>query len=132
MKTDNSNTIQEKIERMSDSNESTAKLTAIQNVIRNKFKKAHLNRLERENDVNHTLNKSKQHSSAIKSSLTTMIPAIKTIKAGRNIEMQYPIDPNDLCTQLRLLINASIAGKVNRTCEINSIIAKLHELEIIV
>lgn len=40
-------------------------------------------------------------------------------------------DPNELCDNLRILLNSQAAGDMSQLHEINSIIAKLYELEIL-
>lgn len=118
---------QEKREHDSRSNEFASKLSVTQNVIKNKFEKARENRLEFEHDVNQTL---RLPSTADNTSSESMIHSIKNFTPGTNNEMQN--DPNELCEKLRRLINSSITGNGNHTLEINSIIAKLYELETIV
>lgn len=117
MKNNKTNTPQEKTEHESvlDASDTTSKISIAQNVIRNKFEKACMNRIEHERDVNQSLKP------IIADSLLTTTSA--------NNEMQN--DPNKLCVQLRLLINSSIATNADHTHEITTIIAKLRDLEII-
>lgn len=85
-------------------------------IIRNKFTEAYTNRLESERNVNQTLQ-----------------PLVKkTVKHVDSAnEENSSVDLNDLCKRLRLLISTQIASKVDHTEEINTIITKLHDLEIL-
>lgn len=106
--------------------DSGSKLSATQNVIRDKFEKAYTNRLEHEHDVNQVF----KPLATPPSTPSSMNHAIKTGSVGTKEEMQY--DPNELCERLRLLASSQIAGDVNHAQETNSIIVKLRELKIIV
>lgn len=106
---------QEKNENGSRSNEIASKFTAAQNVIKKKFEEALMNRLEHERNVNHTI-KQTSNSTAIDA------PGINEC------------NPNELCIKLKSLIDASNRSedkKIHNT-EINSIIAKLYDLNILV
>lgn len=117
----NNKSNQEKTEHesMSNANDTTSKISITQSVIRKKFQKACMNRIEREHDVNQ----------ALKPLIANSQTSSSTIAIETNNEMQN--DPNELCVKLRSLINSSIAKNMDHTHEINSIIAKLHELEIL-
>lgn len=94
-----------------------SKLANTQSVIRNKFAKAYTLRCEHENDVNQSVQ-------SLVSKPTKRVDSVNGEKKT--------IDPNELCNQLRLLLTAQNAGNANHTEEINTIIAKLHELEILI
>lgn len=143
-----SDTFQEKSELNGDPNEILLKTIDTQDVIRKKFEKACMNRLEREHDVNQAMkplteistltstlisdeleprdidfpfqNSSKQqlHSAANKSTKSRLI--------------RKNHDPNELCDRLRILLTTQIAGNVNQMQEIQTIIAELRNLEVIV
>lgn len=102
---------QEKIEHDSGSKKIASKITIVQNIIKKKYKKALMNRLEHEGNVTQTIN---PHS----------IDAF-----GIN-----DLSPNELCVKLKSLIDASIGNQDKKIhiAQINSIIAKLHDLDILV
>lgn len=102
------------------------KLTATQNVIRNKFEETYKNRLEHEHDVNRAMK-----SLPASSSTSTMNYAIETRSIGINEEMQYDYDPNELCLRLKFLLNSKFTDNEHNTHEISSIITKLREAKII-
>lgn len=110
---------QEKSNQVSASNKIISKLTATQNVIKKKFKKALMNRLEHEENVNDTINQTSNACNA-----TATVDA-----SGQN---EY--DPNELCIKLKSLIDATNRSKDKKIhiAEIKSIIAKLTDLHIIV
>lgn len=108
--------------------ENMMKLIAAQNVIRNKFKKAYMNRIEHENDINH----------AIK---PLHIESLNFITSSTNnaSDSQHDIifknksdDSNSLCDRLRLLLASQMNGNDQHTEDINSIITKLRESKILV
>lgn len=103
------------IEKMNQNNVSN--LSKTQSVIRNKFAKAHANRLENEHDVEQALqplvSKTENHVDSV------------------NIENSV-VDLNELCNRLRFLLTTQCAGKADHTKEINAIISKLCELKILI
>lgn len=101
-----------------------------QNVIRNKFQKACMNRIDHENKQNQAMEPLHIESSNNEKSSTTTTLIAKQVDCVN--EEKEPDDPNELCNRLRLLINSQIADNVNHMHEINSIVAKLAELEILV
>lgn len=153
MDLDKSTTLQEEGEVDSISNANLLKTFDTQNIIRNKFKKACTNRLERENDANQAMrplteistlaplsndleykdNEFSSHNSS-KSQIIKAIhqPRLAANKSRSAREKEKEHDPNELCNRLRLLVTAQIAGNVNKMQEINSIIAELRDLGIIV
>lgn len=112
MNHNNSTSIQER-QSESMSNEIAPKIADTRNVIMNKFKMTHMNRLEHEHELNQTM---------------------KHVNEARTnqIDERMQNDPNKLCIRLKLLIKSKNAGNMQHAHEINSIMAKLRELEIIV
>lgn len=134
------------------SNEIKIKLAATQDVIKNKFSKAYANRIDGENNLNHvmqpllmgstndatSLSNTKQSqpmttkrkdadSKICKNNPDTSIPFIKNEKT---IHISND-NPNELCDRLRMLLTL-FTNDVKHAEEINSIINKLRELEILV
>lgn len=123
------------------------KLTDTRAVIRNKFKKACVNRLKCEREVNHamkplatTANKLKSFECGFSLPKTTskscrqqQLPAeihSHHSKKSRKIET---IDPNRLCNRLKVLLaSTNMCDDVQRAEEINAIINHLRKLEILV
>lgn len=141
----------------SESNEIVSKFIATRNVIKNKFAKACMNRMEHERDEreaikpltsfldsrSHALNlKSKGNESKKMSLLKSPIKtdtkiyrsylerAIKMRKIQKNKEKKD--DPNELCNRLKKLLKLQIASNGNHEQEVHSIIKKLHDLDIFV
>lgn len=127
------------MEKKTEENKSNAiitKLIATQNVMKNKFKKAYANRLEGESNLEQSMipitaltsneadssktvqNDSLRHSSTTKSYLSLKNPIDNTAD-----------EANELCDRLRLLLSDN---HMNNEEEINIIIRKLHELDILV
>lgn len=115
------------------------KLTDTRNIIRKKFKKACLNRLECERDANQamkplaTINTdnltSVEHDSPLPKATTTT----KTTKIYTHQSRIIENDPNDLCARLRsLLASKKSCDYAQRIEEIKSIIAKLYDLNVLV
>lgn len=144
------------------SNEIMSKLLATQNVMKNKFKKAFSNRLEREHILNQSIapliastkttindsetpeesdslrNLAKTKNTTNQLCLATKSYSIHAIdiksqpmSTAHDIHIYFE-DPNKLCDRLRLLLSSQIVGNMEHGEEINTIIAKLRELEIIV
>lgn len=141
-----------------------SKISATQNVMKNKFEKAYTNRMNREQNLSpvseqlnvlpstlmnetesskedvslrslfESKNKAHQLRLAKKSYSNQAIqPRSNAMKLvdSENIIRKYSDDPNKLSDRLRFLLTSQIAG-VNHTEEINTIISKLHNLNIIV
>lgn len=93
------------------------KLTDAQNVIRKKFAKAHTIRLEHERDVNQAIQPLMR----------------KSVKRIDSVDVENKqVDLNALCNRLRILLAVQNAGQTNHAEEISTIIAKMHELEILI
>lgn len=126
-----------------------SKLEETQNIIRNKFKKAHSNRIKSESDVNHTIQPLTAAAAAAKnsapvdlesnnSSLQASLHSISknnlnrasisnTIKTNEDVR-----DPNALCDILRILLTSlPNFGDVACMQRINAILDELRRLEII-
>lgn len=142
------------------SNEITSKLLATQNVMKNKFKKAFANRVEREHNLKQSiapliasttinvsdspeesdslrnLSKTKNTTNQLRLATKSYSNHALDIKSRpmttvNNIHSCFD-DPNKLCDRLRLLLSSQIVGNMEHVEEINSIFMKLRELEIIV
>lgn len=128
---DKSTSLQEKTDEISRSNAIMMKLAVTQNVIRKKFEKACMNRLEQENDVKQamkphmeSLNDATSLSIAKQSQPITNYKKLQEIRSVQYIKNTN--NPNELCNRLRM-----IAGDVKHVEERNAIIMKLRELEIL-
>lgn len=144
-----------------------SKLTATQNVMKNKFEKAYTNRIEHEHNLNHAIEPLKALSTAASSTNESNSPkedvSLRNLSESKNMTQQlrlakksysnhaiksrpisstklvdngniireYSNNPNELCDRLRLLLTSQIAG-ANQMEEINTIISKLHDLDIII
>lgn len=134
------------------SNEFTAKLIATQDMMKDKFKKAYANRLEREQNIHQSMrplatstkiNNSENPEPEQSDSLRSLSKTKNTNDQLRFTNKSYSThadvkklddyfddsDPNQLCIRLRLLITA---GHMNNMKKINRIISKLHELDVLV
>lgn len=134
-----------------------SKLTATQNILRNKFEKAYTNRVEHEDNVNRALNPLTATSSSITDNLesennnfslhdlsktTNDTPQLRlSTKSysnnGINSQLIETIkekhcDPNALCDELRTQISSLLAGEMNCIHIINNILEELRDLQIIV
>lgn len=117
-----------------------SKLTATQNIIRNKFEKAYTNRVDHEHDVNRTMNyltsstitddleaKNKKNSLRDLSKTTgNDTPQLRLLNKKKHR------DPNVLCDNLRMLLTPLFAGDTNSMQLINDILNELRDLNIIV
>lgn len=114
-------------------NENISQFADTQNVIRNKFEKACMNRHVREQDVHQAMKPlasicqstpdiQQQNSAAAAQNNSNQ--ANKTGLDGTN-------EPNELCDKLKQLISSMVVGDVNHAQEINAIIMKLREQEIL-
>lgn len=111
----------------------SSKLTATQNVIRNKFEKVHTNRLEHEQDVEQSFPSTQQQHEPVTTELThnsinkqQCITESKIEYTPRTVQKSRSRDPNELCDRLRMKISS---GDMK---SINVIIGELRDLEIIV
>lgn len=112
------------------SNENNTKFIATQNIIKNKYCKAYANRLEHENELKHTIQPI--HMVSTNDASTTHSRPMSTTKeivVDINAENS---NPNKLCEKMRLLLSPMNACDLAHVEEINSIIVKLREQEIIV
>lgn len=154
MKPEKSGSLQVKKMEKTGSNEIISKISATQNVLKNKFSKAIANRLEHEKNLNQTMqphlattslkneseslhdnslrnlsnnskNKTQQFRLATKSYLNHAIQSRPMITA------KHGDNANELCDRLRLLLTSMIAGDVEQAEEINVIIMKLRRQGII-
>lgn len=119
MNLNNSTSFQEK-QSESMSNEIALKITDTRNAIMNKFKMAYMNRLEREHELNQSM----------KPLTTPPLSATSNHANTKTESMQN--DPNKICIRLKVLLNSKNMDNMQHTQEINSIISKLRELEIII
>lgn len=105
--------------------ESTSKIAATQNIIKNKFKQAYSDRLAHEENVIRALKPLADQLSA-SSKIPTMNHAFEANLLRTN-------DINKLCMRLKKLIKSSVNNSdYNCNEELKSIIIKLREHEIIV
>lgn len=148
MNSDKSTANQEKMNQ-----DSVSKITATQNVIRNKFKKAYKNRLDHEHDVNQAMkpltvtssstltdnleSKNSNFSKTVNGAPQLRLPtksfsnhAIKSELIKTNKEKHR--DPNALCDSLRMLLSSQHASGAHSTLTVNKILEELHDLEIII
>lgn len=136
MSLENSGSHQEKETGINRSNEIITKLAATQNVIKNKFSKAYANRLEHENNLNQAMqplfielvNDTTPLSITKQSRPMTSTKVVDNKNCNREAGFN---NPNELCDRLRILLSAVIVGDVKHVEEMNAIIMKLHELEIL-
>lgn len=135
-----------------------SKLSATQNVIRNKFEKTLTNRLEHEQDVEQALKpltaiasiqekqkpqqhqhhnitdeteSKNKHAKIMNSASRMCLPNksyLNNVDNSRTIKQKLR-DPNELCDNLRMLLASPFATDMN---SINAILEELRDLEIIV
>lgn len=93
-----------------------ASVSKTQNVIRSKFTDAFTNRLESEHNVDQALQ-----------------PLVrKPVKVVDNANVENSaVDLNELCNRLRFLLSTRFASKVDHADEINAIISKLRNLNLL-
>lgn len=110
-----------------------SKLNATQDVIRNKFKQIHANRLEHEHNVEQTL-KPLTADSTPTSPPPPQTDAIEKMSQlrSRNISKVNHHDPNALCDELRTQLYSPLADSKNSKHLINAILEELRVLDIIV
>lgn len=124
------NAQQEKTNRDS---EKTMKMKSTQNIIRNKYKEAFMNRIADEPRMD-SFAKIEPETSDIKSNRNQTRISMKNGKihhmSAKNINSKH--DVNQLCERLRLLMLTFTEGDENNISESKNIISKLRELEIIV
>lgn len=140
---------------------SESKLTATQNVIRDKFEKAYTNRVEHEQDVNRVMNRltaipqttllsmaddlefknndffirnpTKTTNDTPQLRLSNKSYSIHAIKSSTNkTNREKHHDPNALCDNLRIQLSSLLAGDMNSMHLINEILDELRDLNIIV
>lgn len=128
---------------------SASKLTATQNVLRKKYNKAYMNRVEHEREVNEAM---KPHTVSLSTSTTktadfesetvnstpeelhllsksySMHP-VKSELIKRNEEKQR--DANALCDSLRKLLPSLLTGDMNCMQSINNILEEMRDMGII-
>lgn len=115
------------------SNEIKMKMITVQKIIKNKFKEAYANRIEHENNQlmhptpmdssNDAISQSIAKQSRPMTSSKTKVDDSKNYKSSNNA--------NELCNRLRILLSMT-ASEPKDNEEMNAIIIKLHELEILV
>lgn len=117
-----------------------SKVFNAQSVIINKYKKARMDRLEREQEAARSIKPIIVDSNAVAST-----SRLSTDSAFKQINFSLPpsskqslsVRPNEktvnaLCKRLQLLLSTPFADSDNRTSEMNSILNELRALEIIV
>lgn len=120
-------------EENNEANEIKTKMISTQDVIKNKFSKAYANRIEQEKKLKQTMRSllavSSTHSRAATTSTKTTDN--KNNKGINHIHFSFN-NPNELCERLRKLILIMNEDDVKQVEEMNAIINKLRELEILV
>lgn len=154
MESDESTIHHEKNEQDGGSNANVSKIVDTQSIIRYKFKKACMNRLQDEHGMNQALKPftttnemetkvddfSPQYLSETSSNSRIHQPQLATknisnhlLKSGvSGTTEKRQQNPNELCERLRQLVTLQIGGNMNHTKEINSIIKELHKQNIII
>lgn len=142
MNLDKSAALQEKKERITTSNVNMKQINYVQNVIRNKFKKACRNRLEHEYNANRAMKPLTATTMLIKNDspsreniVSRQSDAKHKINSriiSKNDEKMHALNPNALCDKLRFLLQSQFTGNSQHTHEINSLFAELREQNIIV
>lgn len=125
---DKSNTLQKKREQIE------LKLVDTQKTIRNKFKKACLNRCMQERDAKNAMHAlATAKTSVLKSFVLDFSkPKATTANISNKSRKIETIDPNILCTRLRVLLASPNDSDVKQTIEKNAIIRKLYDLHLLV
>lgn len=108
-----------------------------QNIIRNKFEKAYMNRIKHEQPLlmnssidGASLSTTKQ-SRAMK--ITAKVSDSKNYKKDLETSVLYINNPNELCERLRILLSTMHADdNAKHVEEIHNIIMKLNELDLLV
>lgn len=114
--------------------ENTKNFAATQKVIRNKFKIALKNRIERERSVNHVLKPltDTQAAESIENNASQMYSTLKT--SSNKINKKYH-DSNKLCARLRLLIataSSNVHARSKCMLQMKAILAELRKQKIVV
>lgn len=129
---DESNTLQKKREQIE------LKIAYTQKMIRNKFKKACLNRCKQERDAKHAMHALATTKTNVSKSFVhdfskpkATAANISSNRSNKSIKIETN-DPNILCTRLRVLLASTNASDVEQTIEKNAIIRKLHGLHLLV
>lgn len=153
MSPDKKTTIRKKTEHNSTANANMVQIVEhTQNIIKNKFKKACMNRLKKEEDEKMFMQplaaiaassvrsndvKSKEEDYSLSKAPSkqrkqeehsTTAASKQRIKCG----ILEKSSPNDLCNRLKLLVASQLASKIDNMEEINMIIAQLNDLDIFV
>lgn len=126
---ENSASLQEKNE----SNEITKKFIQTQNIIKKKFSKAYANRLENENNLNHVMQPillETSNETDISLSTAKQVGPMST-KQFVNINSKSFNDPNELCDRLRQILSSLTVYDERYIDEMNAIIMKLRELDLL-
>lgn len=110
---------------------SMAQLAVTQNVIRNKFKKAFIKRIDREHDVNQVVKPFTSNPASSSTSYDMDMQGQHQQSTAVEINFWRMIDPNELCNRLRTLLASTNTFDAKHTEEINAIIRTLRELEIL-
>lgn len=115
-----------------------SKVYNAQNVIKNKYKKARMDRIEREHDSLRSIEPIKANSNTVASHLSNDL-ASKQINFSlpRQSKQSTSVQTNEnvvnkLCVRLQLLLATPFASSDNHTREMNSILNELRALDIIV
>lgn len=114
-----------------------SKATNTQSVIINKYKKARMNRLEREHESTRAIKPLFVDSSAVASHLSNDSASKQTNFSLPTQSKKSDVQASDklvnaLCARLRLLLTTPFANSENHTGEMNSILNELRALGIIV
>lgn len=111
----------------------TSQLAFTQNIIRNKFKKAFMKRIAREDDVNRVMNPLiVNHTSSAATTVDMLHNQENEQQQGPAFEQRKSsLNANILCNRLRVLL-ASRNRTSNMIEEIKTIIKMLRELEMLV
>lgn len=115
------------------------KLSATRNAIRNKFKKAYTNRIEREEDVNLAMKPLTAAPAAPTQPTTSVLepqkedssPHHHRYRQLKSLPKKTHCDSNELCNKLRFLLTSQLSGNAKHTREIGAIVKKLREQKIV-
>lgn len=121
-----------------DDNSIESKIFTTRNVIKNKFEKVRMSRIELEAEAARTMKLNNIHPNVITSdsalSCDSQPKEISFAHPKQNMQLNEETNCiiNALCKRLRLLISSPLSNTVNRTQEMNSILDKLRALDILV
>lgn len=132
---------------------SMSNLNDTQNIIKKKFEKAYMNRLEHEDDVNQAMKPLTAVSASISDDIESKNVSLRDLsktmnrtsqlrlasksysihasESERNKTTQKNQDPNALCDSLRMQLSSLFAGDMNCMQSINAILEQLRDLDII-